>query len=289
MEKAFTLIELLVVIAIIGILAGMVAVNMSGATDSARVAKSKAFSNSIRSSLLMNRAAEWKFDEGSGTTTADTVGPNIGNLVNGPVWRSGGDCVSEGCLQFDGVNDYVNCGNDESLNITEALTAEAWVYPTSDVGAYIIGKHYLNWEMYLSPGTLSFYKASSGSYQAQGVNFDWKVNSWYHFAITFSGPTKQANFYINGVLAPGSLKVYTTSELAGSTPYYFQISGRPGPAYFFKGSIDDVRVYNNVLPASAIRSQYIAGIEKLYANGQITIDEYQQRLSKLNSTYATSE
>ena len=30
-------------------------------------------------------------------------------------------------LQFDGVNDYVNCGNDPSLDITDAITIEAWV------------------------------------------------------------------------------------------------------------------------------------------------------------------
>lgn len=34
-------------------------------------------------------------------------------------------------LSFDGVNDYVDCGNDASLDITTAITIEAWVYPKS--------------------------------------------------------------------------------------------------------------------------------------------------------------
>jgi len=293
LRSGFTLIELLVVIAIVGILAGLAVVSMSGATEAARIAKLKVYSNSIRSSLMGNRVSEWKFDEGTSTVATDTVGVSNGFLNNfnfGSTdgWRSGSSCVSGNCLQFDGVDDYVNCGSDASLDITDAITVEAWIYPTSEIGSYIVGKHYLNWEMYLGPGALYFYKANSGSYQSQGVNFDWKVNNWYHLVITFAGSTKQARFYINGALT-GSPQTYTTSALAGSTPYYLQISGRPGPAYFFKGSIDEVRLYNNVLTASAIREQYAAGLDKLLASGQITNQDYQQRLADLDSTYATKE
>ncbi|RLI91232.1 MAG: hypothetical protein DRO95_04750, partial [Candidatus Altiarchaeales archaeon] len=31
-------------------------------------------------------------------------------------------------LSFDGVDDYVDCGNDSSLDITDAITIEAWIY-----------------------------------------------------------------------------------------------------------------------------------------------------------------
>ena len=35
-------------------------------------------------------------------------------------------------LHFDGTNDYVDCGNGASVQLTGmALTLEAWVYPTS--------------------------------------------------------------------------------------------------------------------------------------------------------------
>ncbi len=48
----------------------------------------------------------WKFDDGSGTTAADssTRGQN-GTLTGGPVWSSAGKYG--GCLQFDGTDDYV--------------------------------------------------------------------------------------------------------------------------------------------------------------------------------------
>ena len=35
-------------------------------------------------------------------------------------------------IDFDGVDDRIDCGNDTSLQITgKTLTLEAWIYPTS--------------------------------------------------------------------------------------------------------------------------------------------------------------
>jgi prepilin-type N-terminal cleavage/methylation domain-containing protein len=50
-QKAFTLLELLVVITIIGILSSIVIVSMSGSTDSANIAKGKAYSQQIHALL----------------------------------------------------------------------------------------------------------------------------------------------------------------------------------------------------------------------------------------------
>ena len=35
------------------------------------------------------------------------------------------------CLSFDGSDDYVNCGNSESLSIPDAITIKAWVKSSS--------------------------------------------------------------------------------------------------------------------------------------------------------------
>ena len=70
---AFTLIELLVVIAIIGILSGLIITTMSGATESARIAKLKVYSNSVRDTLGANMVSEWKFDGPTGDGIAATA------------------------------------------------------------------------------------------------------------------------------------------------------------------------------------------------------------------------
>jgi len=58
----------------------------------------------------------WRFDEGSGTTAADSSGNgNDGTLNGDPQWVVG---YFGGALEFDGSDDYIDCGNDPSLDLT---------------------------------------------------------------------------------------------------------------------------------------------------------------------------
>ena len=52
-------------------------------------------------------------------------------------------------LVFNGINDYVDCGNDASLNINDALTLEAWIKTFTITNARIISKwgNYSGYEM----------------------------------------------------------------------------------------------------------------------------------------------
>jgi prepilin-type N-terminal cleavage/methylation domain-containing protein len=300
-QKAFTLIELLVVIAIVGILAGLAVVNMSGATTAAKIAKSKVFANSVNNSLLGNRISEWKFDEGTGTTTTDTVGTNSGALVNFNFnsvsgWRSGSSCVSGGCLQFDGTDDYVNVSDSsDRFNLSNNLTISAWVYPAfagSSSGLEILSKYASASSPYISYG-LEWYDTNKFSFSLGGIDNTFTtlysatqtINNWYYVTGTYDGAN--ATIYINGVLSNSapfikSLKYVNGQPLTIGTWY-------GGGTNYFNGSIDEVRIYNAALTASAIREQYLAGLDKLLANNQITKKDYQQRLADLNSIYATKE
>ena len=52
----------------------------------------------------------WKLDETSGTVAADSSGyGNDGTVVGGAQWISG---YIDGALDFDGDDDYVDCGYD---------------------------------------------------------------------------------------------------------------------------------------------------------------------------------
>jgi hypothetical protein len=62
--------------------------------------------------------AHWKFDEGEGDTAYDSAGGNHGTL-NGPTWTTGQ--IGE-ALSFDGTEDDVFVGDDDSLDITAAIS-----------------------------------------------------------------------------------------------------------------------------------------------------------------------
>jgi prepilin-type N-terminal cleavage/methylation domain-containing protein len=303
MEKAFTLIELLVVIAIVGILAGMVVVNMSGATESARIAKSKAFSGSVRSALLMNRVSEWSFNDGSGSAAADTVGTNNGVLTNfnfsgNSNWKTGAECVSEKCLSFDGANDYVEAGSDASLTLASGGTIETWInirQLASSWGNVIIMKgdavswanlHYVLLED-TGEDKIVFSVSDGTTYMGSGgpKTPSLAADTWYHIAATWNSTTKC--IYLNGKLSQCvSSTVMPRDTMAGC---YVNIGRAYSGSYYFNGTIDDIRVYNSALPVSVIRGQYLAGLDKLLAGGQITKQNYEQRSADLNLSYTSNE
>ncbi len=69
--------------------------------------------------------AQWHFDEGSGSVLADSSGNGNDGVVHGATWVEG---KYGKALSFDGVDDYVNCGNDGSLKRSNTdFTIEVWI------------------------------------------------------------------------------------------------------------------------------------------------------------------
>src|SRR5688500_14656832 len=80
----------------------------------------------------------WQFEEGTGTTTADSSGNGLtGTLVSGPTWVS--SPLGSNALDFTTGPDGVDLGNPAALQITGALTLSAWIYADSlaDNGRFI--------------------------------------------------------------------------------------------------------------------------------------------------------
>ena len=188
-----------------------------------------------------------RMSEGSGSTAYDSSRYGNDGALNGCKWI-------EHWLEFNGTSSYVGCGNDASLNITEAITISVWIYPTADKSyARIVDKSYLTgysfWGHNLSTDKkLTFVSNDAGVNQSSNTVFG--LNEWQHAVVTYD--KANVKFYRNGVYAGGGAE---TASLGTSTSN-LSIGAVHGSGNNFAGSIDDVRIHNRALNASEIKTYY---------------------------------
>lgn len=205
--------------------------------------------------------AHWRFDEGAGTTAADSSGNNrTGTLVNGPQWVAGQ--VGAGALSFDGLDDYVVTAD---IPKPTDLTLSAWIYPTATtntVDRIILNKHNDEYDLRLVQGAGGALRGMAGGVGLTytGFNFTSATNSnkWYHVAYTFKDADNIHKLYVNGVLVASGAN--TSSIVNTTNPLWI---GRHSQFNFgsFNGKIDDVRVYDRALSAEAIADLFSPSAE----------------------------
>ncbi|MFH0806479.1 MAG: LamG-like jellyroll fold domain-containing protein [Candidatus Brennerbacteria bacterium] len=205
----------------------------------------------------------WKFDEvetTTSTTTYDATGSGShGTLTTGPT-RASSTCKVANCLNFDGVNDYVDVPEATStLDVTSILTFSAWIYPTSSssykpILAKIPVAYGSGYEFANSSGNFRT-TLRTGSGNCDFTNGALTLNTWQHVASTYDGTTTR--HYLNGALASSSAAC-TYGATANDNDLY--IGGRASDTSRFAGMIDDVRVYNRALSSDEARQLYNSGI-----------------------------
>jgi len=83
-----------------------------------------------------NMVSQWHLDENSGSIAYDSVDNNNGTIT-GASWDTG---VNNSALYFDGIDDYINCGSNNNLDITDEITMEAWAKAVEHKTAKIVQK-----------------------------------------------------------------------------------------------------------------------------------------------------
>jgi len=130
------------------------------------------------------------------TTIPDST--SVYSLAQAPPWTSG---KYGSALQFDGKDDYVDAGNGASLNITNAITVEAWVYPKNLVGEKTILRKEGQIAFNIIPNNLNLWLNKSGSWTrvvSTGGFSSSDINKWYHTVATWDG--NYPKLYVNGKL-----------------------------------------------------------------------------------------
>jgi len=204
----------------------------------------------------------WLFNEGDGKKALDLSGNgNHGTLENmafpstaASGWNAG---RKGGALSFDGSNDYVDCGNDASLDIITEITLEAWIYPTTTGTMEVFDKADSGtaYRSYINANSKGFqwYVSIGGTFQPiQSDRGVLPANTWYHIVLTHNG-TNQVMYINNVVEATTSHSGNLLSEPTSA----FLIGSWRGIATYFNGQIDQVRIYNRALSAEEIKQLYL--------------------------------
>src|SRR5262249_49810064 len=71
----------------------------------------------------------WSFNAGSGPSATDSSGNANNGAISGATWTTSGKYGS--ALSFNGVSDWVTVNDANTLDLTNAMTMEAWVRPSS--------------------------------------------------------------------------------------------------------------------------------------------------------------
>ena len=209
------------------------------------------FQGNVNSTWDSNYKGVWHLGNGTTLNTLDSTS-NGTNGTNHSVTATTGQ--DDGAGGFAAT--YIDLGSPSQLQITGAMTAEAWMYipswPTS-AETPIICQGYngsgFGWNLELY-GFSNYIKYGTATYLFSNLS----TNTWYHIAGVYDG--SNSIIYINGV---------AVATVAGGAPANngrnfeigaFDNQGTPGQEPI-TGTLDEVRVSNTNRSANYLLTDYL--------------------------------
>ena len=207
----------------------------------------------VSDALMNGLVAWWKFDEANGTVAYDSSGNDLDGTTNGnPPWVSG---KIGGALSFNGSNQFVSLPAIPKIAGSVAKSLCFFHKPESNVQRSIV-----------SLGSASnnkrfcIFQDSNNKYRFVGHSndlfFDVTMNLlWQHVAAVYE--TNLLKFYIDGSLAEEEsiIGLNTSAEDHGRIAK----NSSPKSDEYYKGLIDEVRIYDRALTAAEVQALYNMG------------------------------
>jgi len=208
----------------------------------------------------------WRFEETSGSTVAAEVGS--AQTVNGDVELDVTGRLGSGAF-FDGTNSYISLPNFGITDGSSPFSFECWVYPKEfpaeegwELASVVVGFRAEN-EVFLTmadgtsvPNALGIRSNQDGAWGTRGDTGPLEPFRWYHIVGTYD-PASGYLLYLDGSQIASDTTTGTIS--AGSD--ISAIGGIPsGTNRYTYGFIDEVAIYDYVLPSSRVGLHYeVAG------------------------------
>jgi len=192
----------------------------------------------------------WNLNENGGTTATDGVGGNNGTIT-GATWSPG---YSGSCLHFNGTSNNVKVPNASKLNPVNAITMMVWAKTEENKSAKLFQKG--DWDGHgIGQDKWNGWQVGIRLENNTSQTLEWGggvpiLNEWYHISLTYDGTT--LSLYVNGQLrnskaVTGKLKVNTRDVSIGSDN---------AAQKFFKGLIDEVKIFGKALSQTEIQANY---------------------------------
>ncbi|MFC2093074.1 LamG domain-containing protein [Bacteroidota bacterium] len=198
----------------------------------------------------------------------DESGMDNHGTVNGATLTKDRFDRSDKAYFFDG-NDFIDCGNGSSLQIAGNITVTAWVnFPIVSNGKVIISKHDFNqdrgWLLEVSPKLTDIGipwfsgRDGTGSLHRSGAKRGTQIVSyqWYFLVGQRQGSTWK--IYINGELN-SQRNVGSSGSLVNLSRLTIGAQSDNHGLSYFKGVIDDIRIYDYAISLSDINELYHEG------------------------------
>ncbi len=195
--------------------------------------------------------AAYGFEEASGTAATDSGTHGNAGTLSGPTRTSAGRFGR--ALSFDGTNDYVVIADSDSLDLTTGMTLEAWVYPTA-LGLRarpVVFKAPGDpvYDLHAGLGGRPSARVLVGAREEAAGTGAIPLNTWTHLAATYDGGT--LTLWVNG--SPVGSRSVTGSILASTGA--LRLGGSQARDWF-RGRIDEVRIYDRALGAEEIARRH---------------------------------
>ncbi|MCP4992836.1 MAG: LamG domain-containing protein, partial [Gammaproteobacteria bacterium] len=184
-----------------------------GSLDEVKIHDAALSADEITALVPGSFLASWSFEEGSGTTTADTSGNgNDGTLNGGIAWSTDTESGSGYALAFDGVDDYVALPHIIDP-VNGAFTAELWFNVTDHPNNRSMLQQQngngsgRTWLGVQSNGRLYTYLGGS-SLNSSTVTVT--PGQWQHAVVTYDGTT--LSLYLDSVLVNSEVRTMESSD-----------------------------------------------------------------------------
>jgi len=226
--------------------------------------------------LVEGIQAYWSLEETSGSTAYDSAASYDGTLMNTPTQSETG--ISNLCYSFDySSSEWIDFGTSFYDVGTNDLTAAFWMKYTYDAGSIggIMGNYGSTpyWFVRISGGGICEGRVDFGGGAISTYGNDlgaFTPGVWYHivYQLDRDGTTK---LYVNNVLSTDQDNISGSSAVNLSNSNTFAV-GRIGnhvASWYHNGLIDEVNVYNRLLPEAEISNLYNVGVGKFWPYGVV--------------------